>query len=95
MTDRKTAGRQTLVLPLGGAVEVARSYLKVHVRDWWTGRCKGCGEQHPCRDRRDAQVVLGGVEPQSGPPGRRLVWFAVLILAGIVLIVLGALGFVP
>jgi hypothetical protein len=84
-----------LVLPLGGAVEVARSYLKVHVRDWWTGRCQGCGEPHPCRDRRDAQTVLGGVEPQSGLPGRRLVWFAVPVLAGIILIVLVTLRLVP
>lgn len=95
MTDRKAAGRRTVVLPLGGAVEVARSYLEVHVRDWWTGRCKGCGEPHPCRDRLDARAVLGGAEPLPEPPGRRLLWFAVPVLVGLVVTVLATLRLVP
>jgi hypothetical protein len=81
-------------VPLGGAVEVARSYLKVHVRHGWTGLCRACGDPHPCKDRRDARLVLGGVEPVWGPPGRRIAWLAVPTLVGLVVIVLAALGLV-
>jgi hypothetical protein len=83
------------VLPLGGAVEVARSYLKVHVRHGWTGRCRACGDPHPCRDRRDARLVLGGTEPAWGPPGKRIALLALPTVAGLVLIVVAALGLVP
>jgi hypothetical protein len=86
--------RRAGVLPLGGAVEVARSYLKVHVRHAWTGLCRACGDPHPCKDRRDARVVLGGREPAWGPPGRRIAWLAVPVLLGMALIAVAALGWV-
>lgn len=35
------------VVPSGGAVEAPRSYLKVHVRNDWSGRCRGCGDPYP------------------------------------------------
>lgn len=43
----------------GGAVEVARSYLDVHVRDRWSGACRGCRDHYPCPERRDAEALLG------------------------------------
>jgi hypothetical protein len=53
-------------LPCGGAVEVARSYLKVHVKDRWTGACRGCRDHYPCPERRDAEALLG-VPPKGAP----------------------------
>jgi hypothetical protein len=95
MTDARSAGQRVRVVPLGGAVDVARSYLRVHIRDWWNGRCRACGEPHPCRDRRDARLVVGGREPLTGPPGNRIAWLAVPVLAGLVLIASAAVGLVP
>ncbi|HEX6074114.1 MAG TPA: hypothetical protein VFZ32_02495 [Micromonosporaceae bacterium] len=80
------------VLPFGGAVEVARSYLRIHVRDWWTGRCRACGDVYPCRDRRDARLVAGGTDPLVGPAGNRIAWLALPALVGLVLTVVAALG---
>jgi hypothetical protein len=87
--------RRAGVVPLGGAVEVARSYLRVHVRHAWTGRCRACQEPYPCKDRRDARIVLGGTEPAWGPPGKRVALLALPVLAGLVLIAFAALGWVP
>jgi hypothetical protein len=87
--------RRAGVVPLGGAVEVARSYLRVHVRHGWTGLCRVCREPYPCKDRRDARLVLGGTEPAWGPPGKRVALLAVPVLAGLVLITLAVLGWVP
>jgi hypothetical protein len=81
-------------LPLGGAVEVARSYLKVHVRHGWTGLCRACGDPHPCKDRRDARLVLGGRDRVYGPPGKRIAWLAVPVVAGLTLIAFASLGLV-
>lgn len=95
MSDRvPVVIRRAGVLPLGGAVEVARSYLKVHVRHAWTGACRACGEPYPCRDRRDARIVLGGRDPVWGPPGRQVAWLAVPVLLGLALITVAALGWV-
>jgi hypothetical protein len=95
MTARKAAGQRVRVLPLGGAVEVARSYLKVHVRHWWTGLCRGCGDRYPCRDRREARLVLGCTEPLPKTPGKRIVLLALPTVAGLVLIVIATLGLTP
>lgn len=50
---------RTPALPCGGAVEVARSYLTVHVKDRRTGACRGCRDHYPCPERRDAEALLG------------------------------------
>ncbi|HEX2417176.1 MAG TPA: hypothetical protein VHJ83_03480 [Micromonosporaceae bacterium] len=76
-------------------MEVARSYLRVHVRHAWTGQCQACGDRYPCKDRRDARLVVGGTEPLTGPPGRRIALLAVPVLAGLVLIALASVGLVP
>lgn len=47
------------VAPCGGAVEVARSYLAVHVRHRRTGACRGCRDHYPCPERREAEALLG------------------------------------
>jgi len=83
------------VVPFGGAVEVARSYLNIHVRHGWTGLCEACGDPYPCKDRRDARLVVGGTEPLTGPAGRRIALLAVPVLAGLVLIALASVGLVP
>ncbi|MGH2599112.1 MAG: hypothetical protein ACRDJ9_06965 [Dehalococcoidia bacterium] len=56
------------VLPYGGDVAVARSIAAAHPRNPWTGRCRSCGEAHPCKDRRDANDVLAHkrAEPMAG-----------------------------
>jgi hypothetical protein len=96
--DKLMTGRSPAVvrkvLPLGGAVEVARSYLRIHLRHWWTGRCRACGDPYPCRDRRDARLVVGGREPVWGPPGKQIAWLALPVLGGLVLTVVAALGLV-
>ena len=94
MRSPEPAIRHGRAVPLGGAVEVARSYLKVHVRHGWTGRCRGCGDRYPCRERKDARLLLGGTEPAPEPPGRRVALLAIPTLAGLVLIALAAIGFV-
>jgi hypothetical protein len=53
-------------LTCGGAVEVARSYLQVHVKSRWTGTCRGCRDHYPCPERRDAEALLG-VPPKRLP----------------------------
>lgn len=79
------------VLPLGGAVEVARSYLALHVRNPWTGRCRSCGDAYPCRDRRDAETVAG--RPESKP--RKATWLLALpVLLGVALVAVAATGLV-
>lgn len=45
--------------PCGGAVEVARSYLAVHVKHRRTGACRGCRDHYPCPERREAEALLG------------------------------------
>lgn len=67
------------VVPFGGAVEVARSYLAIHVRNPWTGRCRSCGDAYPCMERQEAEAVIGATQP---PPRRRLA--VVLGLFGLV-----------
>ena len=47
-----------MCLPYGGDVAVARSMIVVHVRNPWTGRCRGCRDPYPCRERRAAEQVL-------------------------------------
>jgi len=91
MTHPVPAVRRVRVVPLGGAVEVARSYLKVHIRHHWTGRCRACGDPHPCRDRRDARLVIGGTEPVYGPPGKRIALLGLPVLFGLLLTVFAAL----
>jgi len=76
-------------LPCGGAEEVARSYLKVHVRDGWSRVCRGCRDHYPCLERRSAEALLG---PQREP--RRMVLLAVPMVVGMLLIAGVALGFV-
>ncbi len=49
---------QPVVVPYGGDVAVARSMVAVHVRNPWTGRCRGCRDPYPCRERRAAEQVL-------------------------------------
>ena len=87
MTDPVPATQRARVVPLGGAVEVARSYLKVHVRHRWTGRCRACGDPYPCRDRRDARTVIGGMDPIYGPPGKRIAALVLPALFGLMLVV--------
>jgi hypothetical protein len=54
--SQKSVGRS--VVPYGGDVAVARSMIAVHVRNPWTGRCRGCRDPYPCRERRAAERVL-------------------------------------
>ncbi len=51
------------MVPFGGAAEVARSYLAIHVRNPWTGRCRSCREAYPCRERQEAEAVIGATAP--------------------------------
>ena len=51
--------RMVRAVPCGGAEEVARSYLKVHVRDGWSRVCRGCRDHYPCLERRSAEALLG------------------------------------
>lgn len=74
--------RPRRALPFGGAAEVARSYLAVHVRNPWTGRCRSCGCPYPCQDRTDAETVAGRPEPTP----RRLWLLAIPALLGLVLV---------
>lgn len=50
------------VLPYGGDKAVARSVYDMHRPSrWpWIDRCTGCGDQWPCRTRREAAAVLNG-----------------------------------
>lgn len=91
MTSPRSASRPPRVLPLGGAVEVARSYLAVHVRNPWTGRCRSCGDQHPCADRRDAETVAGRPSPQ---PPKRVALLALPVLLGVLLVAAAMSGLV-
>jgi hypothetical protein len=74
------------VMPYGG--DTARSMLAVHVPERWTGVCRGCRDRYPCRDRRDAQYVLG-VTHSSVP--HRLTWLSIPILIGMLLIAVAAM----
>lgn len=69
------------VVPYGGDVVVARSMAAVHVRNPWTGRCRGCREVYPCRDRMDAEVVLAGARRAESRCRRLRPWMLVLLLA--------------
>ena len=78
--------RTLRAVPCGGAEEVARSYLKVHVRDGWSRVCRGCRDHYPCLERRSAEALLG---PQREP--RRMALLAVpvvgmLLIAGMAVI---------
>jgi hypothetical protein len=57
-SDANRAIGQRTALPYGGDVAVARSMVAVHVRNPWTGRCRGCRDPYPCRERRAAEQVL-------------------------------------
>ena len=74
------------VVPCGGAVEVARSYLTVHVRDGRTGACRGCRDHYPCPERRDAEALLGA--PPHPWQGVALLAVDLLCLAAAVSLVL-------
>lgn len=80
-----------VVLPYGGDTAVARSVLTVHVREPWTGVCRGCRDQYPCREPLDSQRVLGVV---PSPGSRRLAWLSVPLLIGMLLIATAAMGLV-
>jgi len=73
-------------VPCGGAVEVARSYLTVHVRDGRTGACRGCRDHYPCPERRDAEALLG--VPRKRRRGVARVVLDVFCLVAAVLLVL-------
>jgi hypothetical protein len=84
----RSSGDQVLrVLPCGGAEEVARSYLTVHVRDGWRRVCRGCRDHYPCLERRSAEALLG---PQHKP--RRTALLAVPVAVGMLLIATAAVG---
>jgi hypothetical protein len=76
------------VVPCGGAEEVARSYLKVHVRDGWSRTCRGCRDHCPCLERRSAQALLGS----SRKPPRGVGLLAIPIVAGMCLIALATVS---
>ena len=57
-SERPRPARQPAVVPYGGDVAMARSMVAVHVRNPWTGRCRGCRDPYPCRERREAERVL-------------------------------------
>jgi hypothetical protein len=76
-------------VPCGGAEEVARSYLKVHVRDGWSRACRGCRDYYPCLERRSAEALLG---PQKPPRGVGLL--AVPVMLGMVLIAAATAGLI-
>ena len=80
-----------VVLPYGGDTAVARSMLAVHVRERWTGVCRGCRDRYPCRERRDSQRVLGAI---SSSPSRRLAWSSIPIFTGMLLIAVAMTGLV-
>ena len=75
-------------VPCGGAEEVARSYLKIHVRDGWSRACRGCRDHYPCLERRSAEALLG---PQRDLT--RLVLQAVPVVVGMLLVAGVAVGF--
>jgi hypothetical protein len=80
-----------IVLPYGGDTAVARSMLAVHVRERWTGVCRGCRDRYPCRERRDSQRVLGVT---ASRPFSWLGWLAVPVFTGMLLIAVAATGLV-
>ncbi|MGH3655210.1 MAG: hypothetical protein ACRDUA_00985 [Micromonosporaceae bacterium] len=59
---------QRSVVPYGGDTAVARSIVAVHVRNPWTGRCRGCRDAYPCRSRQDADEVLRLSRKPTPPP---------------------------
>jgi hypothetical protein len=82
MDAARTPVRTLRFFPCGGAEEVARSYLKVHVRDGWSRVCRGCRDYYPCLERRSAEALLG--RPHKPPRGVALL--AIPVVAGMVLI---------
>lgn len=74
--------------PCGGAEEVARSYLKVHVPDGWRRVCRGCRDHYPCLERRSAETLLGS--PRKPPRGVGLL--AVPMVAAMCLIAAATVG---
>ncbi|MGH3713202.1 MAG: hypothetical protein ACRDT4_07030 [Micromonosporaceae bacterium] len=73
------------VLPYGGDVAVAQSIADVHRRNPWTGRCRACRDRYPCRDRQDANAVLGAAD-HARPSLVGIVGAVVPILLGVLLI---------
>lgn len=76
-----------MAVPYGGDRAVARSMVAVHVRNPWTGRCRGCREAYPCRDRQDAAAVLG-VPSET----RRYSAIVVLLLVAMVTVVVAVVA---
>jgi hypothetical protein len=60
---------------------MARSQLRVHTRNWWSGRCT-CGDPHPCTTRATSLRVTGETDPPPRPAGRTVVAFAVMAVGG-------------
>jgi len=51
---------------------IAHSQLAGHIRHWWNGRCRGCGDPYPCHTRLEARWAMGETkpDPDPGPTGR-------------------------
>jgi hypothetical protein len=79
------------VIPYGGDTAVARSMLAVHVRERWTGVCRGCRDRYPCRERLDSQRVLGVT---ASRPSCWLGWLSVPVLTGMLLLAVATTGLV-
>ncbi|MGH3742110.1 MAG: hypothetical protein ACRDT1_12345 [Micromonosporaceae bacterium] len=82
-------------LPYAGDRAVARSVAAVHVRNPWTGRWRACRDRYPCRDRQDANAVLGATAVARRRRFRSLWAMAALlasVLVGMLLVAYGVLG---